>query len=85
MTLDCKCVSRTISVYVVAHIRQRNTECGFLCCKSKVLGEAVNKRFSVSAKWEVPLLIRRARGLRERERESIELGPLWVSTKVTVE
>lgn len=45
------------------------TECGFLSCKSKALGEAVNKRFSVSPKWEVPLLIRRARELRERPGE----------------
>jgi len=64
------------------------TQCGFLCSNSRAFGEAVNKRFSVSPKWEVPLLIRRARELTKRagERGRIELeGPLWVSTKVAVE
>lgn len=54
------------------------TKCGFLSCKSTALGGAVNKRFSVSPRWKVPLLIRRATGLRERagerERERIESG-----------
>lgn len=83
----CLSLSSYLSMCVWLFTLDKGTQCGFLCCKSKVLGEAVNKRFSVSPKWEVPLLIRRARGLRERagERESTELGPLWVSTSVTVE
>ena len=50
----------------------------------------MNKRFSVSPRWKVPLLISRATGLRERagerERERSESGgPVQVSTKLTVE
>lgn len=70
------------------HRKTDMTQCGFLCSNSRALGEAVNKRFSVSPKWEVSLQIRRAGELTRTagERESIELeGPLWVSTKVAVE
>ena len=84
----CGCVCVSLCVVKCALDKGTPTVCGFPCCESKALGEAVNKRFSVSPKWEVPLLITRARelGVRAGEREKIELGgQLWVSTKVTVE
>ena len=75
-------------MHVKVHARQRNTNTQRVVSSAvKALGEAVNKRFSVSPRWKVPLLIRRARGLRKRadETERIELeGPLRVSTKLTV-
>lgn len=67
----------------------RGTQCGFLCSEWGALGEAVNKRFSVSPESEVPLLIRKAREMMkragERDRECGFL-PRWQlsNTKVVI-
>lgn len=79
MWLHIVCVC--VAVDVEVHTRQ----CGFLSSNSRALDGAVNKRFSVSPKWEVPLLIRELKR-RAGERETTELeAPMWVSTKVAVE
>lgn len=69
-------ISVCVAVHVVqVHARQRNTgRVWFPLLRRKAPGEAVNKRFSVSPRWKVPLLIKRAR----RPRKSAGERENWV-------